>query len=284
MAFSTTGGASTAGFDLGATGTGTDLTVLVETGMGAGLAEARGLETGREAAFAAGLAEGADAAFTAGFLTGATGLTPGFGTALAAGLLAFTTGALATGLCAGVETALAGTTFLATGFTAALANGLATGLPGAAALPAGLADTCTLALVTAALLSFPVLAFTSCLLAERSCAWSVGLFVPLWPLDGFFDGGSSARECTGFAIGKPISCKIETIIWPSIQKKHFKNPGYPVCRSMVSARWFYTNDCSMPCSRMSFGKSMPIKTILLPRASPSAHCGPKSLPINWCTP
>jgi hypothetical protein len=38
-------------------------------------------------------------------------------------------------------------------------------------------------------------------------------------------GGSSARECTGFAIGKPISCKIETIIWPSIRKKTVQKQG-----------------------------------------------------------
>lgn len=42
--------------------------------------------------------------------------------------------------------------------------------------------------------------------------------------------------------------------------------------------------CSRPCSRMSLGRSMPMKTILLRRSSPSAHCGPRSLPISWCTP
>ncbi len=42
--------------------------------------------------------------------------------------------------------------------------------------------------------------------------------------------------------------------------------------------------CSRPCRRMSLGRSMPMKTILLRRSSPSAHCGPRSLPINWCTP
>jgi hypothetical protein len=42
--------------------------------------------------------------------------------------------------------------------------------------------------------------------------------------------------------------------------------------------------CSSPCRKMSLGKSMPMKTILLMRASPSAHSGPRSLPINWCTP
>ncbi|PJI99102.1 hypothetical protein CLU85_3942 [Acidovorax sp. 69] len=42
--------------------------------------------------------------------------------------------------------------------------------------------------------------------------------------------------------------------------------------------------CSSPCRKMSLGRSMPIKTILLVRASPSAHWGPRSLPMSWCTP
>jgi hypothetical protein len=45
-----------------------------------------------------------------------------------------------------------------------------------------------------------------------------------------------------------------------------------------------TRHCSRPCSKMSFGSSMPMKTILLCAGSPSAHCGPRSLPISWCTP
>ena len=45
-----------------------------------------------------------------------------------------------------------------------------------------------------------------------------------------------------------------------------------------------TRLCSSPCRRMSLGRSMPMKTILLRRSSPSAHCGPRSLPMSWCTP
>lgn len=45
-----------------------------------------------------------------------------------------------------------------------------------------------------------------------------------------------------------------------------------------------TRLCSSPCRKMSLGRSMPIKTILLVRASPSAHWGPRSLPMSWCTP
>ncbi len=45
-----------------------------------------------------------------------------------------------------------------------------------------------------------------------------------------------------------------------------------------------TRHCSRPCWKMSWGRSMPMKTILLWRFSPSAHCGPRSLPMSWCTP
>jgi len=45
-----------------------------------------------------------------------------------------------------------------------------------------------------------------------------------------------------------------------------------------------TRLCSSPCRKMSLGRSMPIKTILLVRVSPSAHWGPRSLPMSWCTP
>lgn len=45
-----------------------------------------------------------------------------------------------------------------------------------------------------------------------------------------------------------------------------------------------TRLCSSPCRKMSLGRSMPMKTILLVRGSPSAHWGPRSLPMSWCTP
>src|SRR5450830_1136278 len=46
----------------------------------------------------------------------------------------------------------------------------------------------------------------------------------------------------------------------------------------------YTKHCSRPRTKMSFGRFLPINTILLPRTSFSAHFAPRSLPINWCTP
>lgn len=41
-----------------------------------------------------------------------------------------------------------------------------------------------------------------------------------------------------------------------------------------------TRQPSNPCNKMSFGRSMPIKTILLVLVSPGTHFGPRSLPIN----
>ena len=46
----------------------------------------------------------------------------------------------------------------------------------------------------------------------------------------------------------------------------------------------YTKHCSKPRIKTSFGKFLPIKTILLARVSFSAHLAPRSLPIIWCTP
>ena len=52
-----------------------------------------------------------------------------------------------------------------------------------------------------------------------------------------------------------------------------------------NADWpIYTKHCSKPCNKMSLGRSMPMNTILLSLVSFSAQAGPKSLPINWCTP
>ena len=41
---------------------------------------------------------------------------------------------------------------------------------------------------------------------------------------------------------------------------------------------------SRPAWNRSFGRSMPMNTILLIFCSPAAHLGPVSLPMSWCTP
>lgn len=61
-------------------------------------------------------------------------------------------------------------------------------------------------------------------------------------------------------------------------------PPLPGSGSDQAAPGRQTRHCSRPCRKMSRGSSMPMKTILLVRGSPSAHWGPRSLPISWCTP
>jgi len=41
-----------------------------------------------------------------------------------------------------------------------------------------------------------------------------------------------------------------------------------------------TRLCSRPWRKISLGRSIPMKTILLVRSSPAAQAGPRSLPIN----
>jgi hypothetical protein len=248
--------------------------------MDGGLTVARGLETGGGVGFSAALALGT-VDFATGFLSATTDLATGAEETLGGDL----------GVVGGngLTAALPGDLALATVFDAGMATDFCGGLAVVLVVfPAfasngilGFAVVPDLALATAVLLSFPDVVFTSCLLAERFCAVSVGPSVPLRLLVGSFAVGSSARECTGFPTGKPISCKIETIIWFSIRSKQFKKRHRPGRHQGLRQRAAYANDCSIPCNKMSLGKSIPMNTILLPRASPSAHCGPKSLPINW---
>jgi hypothetical protein len=166
----------------------TDLLESLATAFaGAGLAGF--LATGLEADFTTGLAATLFAALTTGLATGLVALEAldALATSLAAGLtadlgasfvVAFLTNGLGFTLAAD----------FAVGFTAALKAGFATGFPAALGLTA----------TAGALDLVPDFAFTSCLLVALACAWSFAV--------------SLARECTGFPVGKPISCKIETII------------------------------------------------------------------------
>ena len=80
---------------------------------------------------------------------------------------------------------------------------------------------------------------------------------------------ASARECTGISGQKPENCEIRSDFGRT--NRHLPAPDQ-------------TRHCSMPCKKMSLGKSIPINTILFSRFSPACHCGPRSLPINWWTP
>ena len=81
---------------------------------------------------------------------------------------------------------------------------------------------------------------------------------------------------TGARLYRPGLTQTETL---QIQHK----PGQKA-HAPGSAKGHHTRLCSSPCRKMSLGRSMPMKTILLVRCSPSAHCGPRSLPMSWCTP
>jgi hypothetical protein len=174
----------------------------------------------------------ADLLATAGF-DGATGAS-----ALAALPVAFAAGLetdFSTTLVVGLEAATALEAALATGLVMDFSAAFATGLEDltddfAGFSSTGLADACFatlasfsgfasgfvsfLALADAALDlgSFPDLAFTWSLLVELARLSSTTPWASTDTFDGLLCGASSARECTGFTIGKPISCKIETII------------------------------------------------------------------------
>jgi hypothetical protein len=172
------------------------------TGVGAltalAVVFATGLETGFTTVFTVGLEAvvGLEAAL-------ATGLIMDFSAALATGLGDLTadfTGFLTTGL------ALAAA--FTTGFTAAFFATLAT----FTGFARGLASFFVLVAAALDLGSFPDLAFTWSLLVELARLSPTTLWASTDAFDGLLCGASSARECTGFAIGKPISCKIETII------------------------------------------------------------------------
>ncbi len=78
------------------------------------------------------------------------------------------------------------------------------------------------------------------------------------------------RDCIDLGGCKRKRCRYNTNPWSYPDRQRTKET--------------HTRLCSRPWRKMSLGRSMPIKTILLVRASPSAHCGPRSLPMSWCTP
>ena len=180
-----------------------DTTDGIGTGLAASLTAGLGAEIGWACttAFAGGFETGLLGATEAGF---AACFCTTFGSALVDDLSA----TLADGLTTTFTVGLLGAAFTAglAGFAIALPAGLGTGL--AADLTVAFA-TGVAALVTIALPGFD---FTSCLLAGLACACSADTERPLRPLEGLSAGLSSARECTGSRLGKPISCKSETII------------------------------------------------------------------------
>lgn len=106
-------------------------------------------------------------------------------------------------------------------------------------------------------------------------------------------GWQAFRGFTGARLYRPGLTQTETLQirhnLPPISPHPEGNPGRRGTATVFdnpapTATPGQTRLCSNPCRRMSLGRSMPMKTILLRRSSPSAHCGPRSLPMSWCTP
>ncbi len=87
------------------------------------------------------------------------------------------------------------------------------GLLGAALAFAVFATGFATGLATFALVGLAFLDdFTSCLLAGLPRTLSFAFAALVAAFAGFAEGADTARECTGFAMPNPISCKSETII------------------------------------------------------------------------
>ena len=209
------------------------------------------LATGLAAALATGL--------TATFLaTGAAFAATFFATGFATTLTGAAFFAEAAGLAAGLADLTAGTDL-----TAFAGAGFATGLfTTFFATALGDAPFLTVLLAVSGFLEagFRALAFTVCLLAGLCRTGVCEGWNPVAP--------TKRRRRHSLGLARGIVATNAGIIYQLFE-----------CRSVYQIR-----DCSRPCTKMSFGKSMPMNTILLTRSSPSAHSGPRSLPINWCTP
>lgn len=69
-----------------------------------------------------------------------------------------------------------------------------------------------------------------------------------------------------------IGCRLRPVSLCTLSNHYFRFPN-------LKAALVYTRHCSRPLINVSFGRFLPMKTILLPRASFSGHFAPMSLPI-----
>ncbi len=182
------------------------------------------------------------------------------GTCGSAGATGAATGAAATGLAAFAAAALGTAAVLGTAAAALVTAVLAAALGAAAgAAAAGLvAFVAALGLLVSAFTSWSPRCTGGPLAALTARDW--------WQALGGF---------TGARLYRPGLTQTETL---RIQHRSGR------IDAPTPAKGGQTRLCSSPCRKMSLGRSMPIKTILLTRDSPSAHCGPRSLPMSWCTP
>ncbi len=215
----------------------------------------------------AGVAFWAGAFFAGAFLAGAglTGVAAFLGTDFGAGFLAVGLAAEEVGgfLAAGAffATVLAGAAFLA-GLGLAL-----TGAALAAGFFRGVLDLATAVLEAGLAAVFFFVAGRALVLTEVSSeARDRTQCATAW--------GSLGTSCT---LGGATSYKCD-----SARDCSHKPLQESLARKQVLCN--YTRACSKPWRKMSWGRSMPMNTILLTRFSPSAQAGPRSLPMSWCTP
>ncbi|PUA98899.1 hypothetical protein C8C99_3776 [Acidovorax sp. 107] len=167
--------------------------------------------------------------------------------------------ACSAGAAAGAATAAGGAVTLGAAAVLAVAFAATLDAAGAAALfaAAGVTLVAPLGLLVSAFTSWSPRSTGGPLAALTARDW--------WQALGGF---------TGARLYRPELTQTETL-----QIQHKSGSIAPQNRQADQTRL-----CSSPCRKMSLGRSMPMNTILLVRGSPSAHWGPRSLPMSWCTP
>lgn len=185
-------------------------------------------------------------------------------TALAAGLTAFLAIALATGLTAFLITALAAglTAFLATGLVAGLVTDFVDFLVPALGVGLALDGFLATGLVTD---------FTGFLTAGLAGFLTEDFGAGLADL--------AADLAAAFVLGVAFTCGLLT--YQALHPQGVKQDSPALADDEWRADFTQIKHCSKPCMKISLGNSMPMNTILLMRGSPTAHSGPKSLPMSW---
>ena len=229
-------------------------------------------------AFCTGAFEGALGTGLTTALTDLTEVLPAAGSCFAGAFARV----LTTGLAAPADARLAGTGFDgdAGTFVAGLTDAFwATGL---AAFTAGLGTafdfTTGLTAAFAEMLVFLAGTFTVCLLWKplflkpRTCTLATRCGRFFW---------FSCRRAIVAAQVTAVELVKQTV-GESIQTSG--SARFSACSAWTAESLPQTRHCSRPWRKISLGRSIPMKTILLVLFSPLAQAGPKSLPMSWCTP
>ena len=241
----------------------------------AALTAAFGAGAGLAAVFGAALSAGFGAAFTAGF--GAGFFDAAAGAVLSANALV---GAALAVLMAG----LADAAFTAAGaaLVAVLAAGRAAALAAAFGVAAGRAFDAGASAPAIFLASAAATVLTTPGLRVGAAAAALPDFLTDFVTVSFI----LPSRCLPLAALACWQFSRQTKAMHENRASHIKPCRHAWPRKTVHYKTgtVYTKHCSKPRIKTSFGKFLPINTILLPRSSFSAHFAPRSLPIIWCTP